>query len=53
MYLVRRVTSTNDSGSLEFLRGLSVHHVKPGRATARKNILRGPFLGHQHLECTH
>jgi hypothetical protein len=52
MYSVRSITSTNDSGSSEFLRGLSVHHVKSERATARKNILRGPFLSHQHPECT-
>jgi hypothetical protein len=51
MYSVRSVTSTNDIGSSEFLRDLSVNHVKPGRATARKNILRGPFLGHRHPEC--
>ena len=39
MYSVRSVTSMNDSGSSEFLHGLSVHHVKPGGATARTNIL--------------
>ena len=53
MYSVRSVTSTNDIGSSEFLHGLSVHGVKPGRATPRKNILRGSFLGHQHCKCNH